>query len=106
MKIEVGQIYEVITEGFVTSYNKDTRRTGLLVGEKIEIRYPYDWHFRTEDNKYYHCAPSMIKDHCKLVGIIYDEVRRGNRAELSDILRLHLYNEPPRNAQHEANRKN
>ena len=93
IKIGVGQIWEVTTETFFTSGNNDKhkRPTKLLKGEKIEIRYPYAWHFRTEDKFYLHAEPEMILQNCKLFGIIWDKVRFGNRANLDEILKLQLY---------------
>ena len=92
-KIEVGQIWEVITENFLTSGNDDKhhRPTKIRKGEKIEICYPYAWHFRTEDNIYLHATPEMILENCKLVGIIWQKVKWMNLAKLDEIINLHLY---------------
>lgn len=91
--ITQGQIWEVVTENFLTSGNDDkhNRPTKLLKGEKIEIRYPYAWHFRTEDNFYLHAEPEMILQNCRLFGIIWDKVKFNNVAQLEEILRLRLY---------------
>ena len=92
-EIEVGQIWEVTGDLVLTSGKKDKhkRPTKLAKGERIEIRYPYDWHFRTEDNIYFHAEPDMILDQCTLIGIIIERIRFGNKAKLDDILRLELY---------------
>lgn len=92
-KITQGQIWEVTTENFLTSGNNDKhkRPTKLLKGEKIEIRYPYAWHFRTEDNFYLHAEPEMILQNCKLFGIIWEKVEWQNKANLDEILKLGLY---------------
>ena len=92
-EIEVGQIWEVITENFLTSGNDDKykRPTKLRQGEKIEIRYPYAWHFRTEDNFYLHAEPQMILDNCKLIGVIWEKIKWMNQANLEEIVRLRLY---------------
>lgn len=93
MHIQTGQIWEVTKEGFFTSGENNCfkRPIGLAVGEKIEIRYPYEWHFRTEDNNYFHAKPEMILEHCKFIGDILPEVKFANMANLEEILRLRLY---------------
>ena len=96
-KIEQGQIWEIITENFFTSGEKERERNGnrqtkLKKGEKIEIRYPYAWHFRTTDNYYFHASSKMIINNCKLLGKIWGKIRFRNRAKLEEILRLRLYN--------------
>lgn len=95
MKIEVRQIWEVITDDFLTSCDKSKykRPIKLFKGENIEIRYPYHWHFRTEDNEYFHAEPEMIIDNCKLKGIIWERIQWNNKAKLEEILRLRLYDE-------------
>lgn len=92
-EIAVGQIWEVITENFLTSGNDDAhkRPTKLRKGEKIEIRYPYAWHFRTEDNIYLHATSEMILDNCKLIGVIWEKIKWMNVAKLDEILKLRLY---------------
>lgn len=94
MAIEQGQIYEVMTDNFMTSgeSNSIKRPAKLLKGEKIEIRYPYEWHFRTEDNQYFHARSEMIYENCKLIGRIIEQVRFNNKAKLKEILELELYN--------------
>ena len=94
MKIEVGQIWEVITDNFLTSGDddkKNSRQLKIYKGEKIEIRYPYEWHFRTEKNEYYHAKSEMIINNCALFGIIKPEINRNNKAKLEEIIRLELY---------------
>ena len=96
-RIQAGQIYEIIDDSFFTTgeasviSSSPKRPVNLLKGEKIEIRYPYEWHFRTIDNKYYHCEPEMIEKHCKPYGIIWENVRFGNSCKLEEILRLNLF---------------
>jgi hypothetical protein len=93
MKIEQRMIFEVITDSFFTSgeSNNSKRPVNILQGEKIEIRYPYAWHFRTEDNKYFHATKEMISLNCKPFGVILEKIAWENIAELSEILRLKLY---------------
>lgn len=91
--IKVGQIWEVTSDDFATSGDKSKykRPIKLAKGEKIEIRYPYEWHFRTEDKHYLHAEPDMILQNCKLIGEIIERVRSQNIASLEEILRLRLY---------------
>ena len=92
-KIAVGQIWEVTTETFLTSgdSSKYKRPIKLSKGEKIEIRYPYDWHFRTEDDHYLHAREDHISQNAKLYGIIWEKVRFNNNAKLKEILDLRLF---------------
>ena len=92
--IKVGQIYEVTTEFFLTSGKKNEfkRPVKLILGEKIEIRFPFCWHFRTEDNHYFHAETEIILNNSKLIGLIYEQVRYDNHAKLDEILKLGLYN--------------
>lgn len=91
--ITQGQIYEVITDNFLTSgeSNKYKMPLQLKKGDKIEIRYPYAWHFRTINNHYLHATPEMILENCKLFGVIWDKVKFNNKAQLEEIIRLRLY---------------
>jgi len=90
--IHVGHIYEITTDNFFTSHKDGYHReTKIRKGEKIEIRYPYEWHFRTEDNEYFHCTAEMIKENSSFFGKILGEVRFQNKATLEEILRLKLY---------------
>lgn len=93
MKIEVGQIWEVTSDCFLPTDQKEdhNRPVKLATGEKIEIRYPYEWHFRTEDNFYFHATPEMISQNCMLPGVICSNVRSANSATLEEILRLRLF---------------
>ncbi len=94
MKIEVGQLYKVITDNFITTgkHNNIKRRVFLKKGEIIEIRFPSEWHFRTESAEYFNATPEMIRENCKLLGTIYEPVCFANRVNLADIIRLQLYN--------------
>ena len=91
--VEVGQLYIVTTGSFWTSgkNNKFKRSVLLKKGEVIEIRYPYEWHFRTEDNHYFHVNPQVLEKNAVLFGTIWENVRFANRCELEDILKLGLY---------------
>lgn len=91
--VNVGQIWEVTTELFLTSGQDKplNRQVKLKKGEKLEIRYPYEWHFRTEDNQYFHCEEVMILQNCKLIGKIWEKIKWQNEAKLDEILRLRLY---------------
>ena len=92
-EIKQGHIYEVITDSFFTSgrHNKTKRPVKLRKGEKIEIRFAFEWHFRTEDNYYFHATPEMITENCKPFGKIFKQVSFNNKANLAQILELELY---------------
>lgn len=91
--VNVGQIWEVTTDEFLLSKDKKhfNRQIKLDKGEKIEIRFPFAWNFRTEDNNYFHCEEIEILKHCKLIGVIWDKVKSQNDAKLDEILKLRLY---------------
>lgn len=89
--IKQGNIYIVTTDNFFTSSKGGERSVHIQKGELIEIRYPYEWHFRTIDNKYFHAEPEVILVNCELFGIIWDNVNFGNNCNLSDIVNLELF---------------
>lgn len=101
MKIEVGMILEVITDNFYASkdlkhaINVDLKgrvpKFHLEKGEKIEIRFPFEWNYRTEDNIYFHSEPNYLIENCKLYGYVLENVRSNNKANLEEIIRLQLY---------------
>lgn len=101
MKIEVGMILEVITDNFYASknfghsLNFDLKgrvpKIHLKKGEKIEIRFPFEWNYRTEDNIYFHSEPDYIIKNCKIFGKVLPDVKFKNMANLEEILRLELY---------------
>lgn len=93
-EVRQGMLLQVVTSNFLTSgENRESgsRQVKLKKGEIIEIRYPYAWHFRTEDNLYFHATEEMITKNCILYGKIWENVRSSNKATLEDILRLYLY---------------
>jgi len=93
-KIKVGQLYKVTGDNFITTgaHNTINRRVFFKKGEIIEIRFPYEWHFRTEDSSYFNATPETIVDNCEFIGTVYEPVRWDNIASLKDILKLRLYN--------------
>ena len=92
-EIKAGQIWKIITDRFIATPTKDgaKRPVHLFRNERIEIRYLYEWHFRTEDGEYLHATPDMIIENCRLVGTILEPVMSANKAKLDEILRLALY---------------
>ena len=100
-KIEVGQIFEIVTDDFYASKNIEAianeyfggreARFYLKKGEKIEIRFPFTWNYRTEDNIYFHSDNDYILSKCKLIGEVEAKVKSNNNASLEEILRLELY---------------
>ena len=107
MEIEVGQIWVVTRKGFTVKEEIDcicgcghSHKREILKeiprNSKIEIRYPYEWHFRTEQNTYHHAKPDHIIDKCAFFGTIHNEIRFNNRHTLSQILEENLYKKDAR----------
>jgi len=96
-KIEVGQIWEVADDNFYATKDipslklKRQAKFHLKKGEKIEIRYPYAWHYRAEDNFYAQSDEKYILDKCNYFGKVNEDIRFSNKASLEEILRLNLY---------------
>ena len=96
-KIEIGQIWEVTDDNFFGTTDvtqgkiKRELRFHVKKGQKIEIRYPFEWNYRTECNYYIHSEPQYILDKCKLYGIVDEKVKSNNKANLEEILRLRLF---------------
>jgi len=96
-KVSVGQIYKVEKE-FFTSGKQGTRgETGRTVksliskDEFIEIRYPFDWHFRTVSNEYFHVEEEELLNNCSFFAKIDESVRFSNTKELKEILDKNLF---------------
>ena len=98
-KIKVGQIWEVVSDNFYATIGgsqvKDMKSrevvTQLVKGEKFEIRYPFKWNYRTQDNIYLSSKPEYISENCKLFGIVKEDIHLNNKASLEEILRLELF---------------
>lgn len=105
MEIKQGQIWIVKTDSFITSGRSNSFRRGIKLhkNELIEIRYPFAWHFRTIDNHYWHAEPEEILKHCEIFGIIWDNVKRANNCDLSEIVNLSLYDNNGTNSYNWAN---
>jgi len=98
ISIEVGQIWQVCADNFWTTDNCsratiDGRKVRFCLNrdEYIEIRYPFEWHFRTTDNFYFHAKPIEILKKCRYIGKINEKVRSKNDMELQEILDQQLY---------------
>ena len=68
-----------------------TERVRLKEGDIIEIRYPYAWHFRTEDDRYIQAEPEVIRNNATLIGEVNEQTRFNNMHKLSEILERKLY---------------
>jgi len=100
MDIKVGQIWQVVTHDFYSSDKtgkiaiREFNRNALInlnKDEYLEIRYPFEWHFRTVDNLYLHAYPTEILKHCRFVGQIDEKIWFGNQHNLKQILEEKLY---------------
>ena len=97
IKFCVGQIWEVESESFFakTEIKKGDQKRALYFhipkGEKIEIRYPFQWNYRTECNYYVNSTEKYILDNCKLFATVKEEIKSTNLANLEEILRLRLF---------------
>jgi len=96
--IEQHQIWEVTGENFLAkpfSGKMVDRKILIGKGEKIEIRFPYAWHFRTEvDNNYFQADEESILKNCKYIGKIWSDIAFNNKAKLEEIIRLELFDKP------------
>lgn len=94
IRISVGQLYKVDrsfwTSGEHTSDGLRTKRY-ITKGSIIEIRYPYEWHFRTEGNVYCHAKPEALIKYCTFFGKIHEDVRFNNKHKLKEIIEDGLY---------------
>ena len=101
--IQQGQIWRVTNNNFFGNIRirKECEHCGnismgdekvrLKKGDYIEIRYPYKWHFRTEDNRYLQAEPDVIYSNAEIIGQIREDIKFNNRHELKEILEQKLY---------------
>lgn len=97
VKIEVGVLLKV-ERGFWTS-GEETQsglkcKVYLPKGKILEVRYPYEWHFRTVENHYDHASTETLTRKCSFFGKIHDDVRFNNKHKLKEILEQELYHKP------------
>lgn len=102
--IRQGQIWEVVNDGLIGNRDKWEKcahcqqgykiylHEKIPVGMKIEIRFPYAWHYRTEENKYYQSDEDEILKYCRLVGNVREDIKWNNRHNLDEILQQGLWN--------------
>ena len=98
--MKVGEIYEVNCD-FWTSGREDkliemegsVRKVRSLIkkGEFIELRFPFEWHFRTLDDIYFHAPGHILFENCRYFGLIDEKVRFENKQKLKEILNLRLF---------------
>jgi hypothetical protein len=65
----------------------------LPVNEIIEIRYPYEWHFRNTRGDYFQASEADIRKHTKFFGYVDEKIKFNNSHTLADILIKELYSE-------------
>lgn len=92
--IEVGMLIKV-DKGFWTSGDKNSHgfKSKIFIpkGEILEIRYPYQWHFRTQSNYYDHASAEVLVKNCSFFGAVKSDIRFENKHSLSEILEQELY---------------
>ena len=96
-KIRVGQLL-LVERSFSVKRNhpKDSFSESVKIkkGSVIEIRFPFEWNFRTECNTYCNCNPELLIKNCSFYGVVNDDVRSGNNHKLADILSDNLFIKP------------
>ena len=95
-KIKQGILLQIFKDGFFANpatvgKTGDPRPVKMLVGDIIEIRYPFAWHFRTLDNHYYEASEETILEFARPVGKVFENVSFSNKATTEEIIRLRLY---------------
>jgi len=102
MQISQGQIWVTISEmkadcreqiecescNHVRTVTKDVT---IPAGTFIEIRYAYEWHYRTIFDKYHHSDPAEILRNARMFGTVLGSISFDNKHKLSDILDEGLY---------------
>jgi len=99
--VKVGYLYKVITDNFKDSGKHDDFKNpvekSIPKGYILEIRYPFEWHFRTNkpykegcSNCWGHSCQKEIIENCKLIGQV-NSIIQANRSDLSDILENNLF---------------
>ena len=91
-KIEQRELLEVVTP-FLCNQSSEVikRKIQLEVGEIIEIRFPYAWHFRTIDNVYLQADEDVLAVNTKAYGRVWENVAFRNQCNLKIILDNNLY---------------
>jgi len=89
IEIQVGQLL-IVDKSFWSSGHKTKsgRKTKMLYakGDILEIRYPYNWHFRDEFNNYDHASEKTLRNKCSFYGKIKSNVSFENEKTLKLIL--------------------
>jgi hypothetical protein len=60
-------------------------------GTILEIRYPYEWHFRFGDNCWAQVPAETLVKCCEFFGVIHEDVRFNNNNSLPEIMEENLY---------------
>ncbi len=55
-------------------------------GSIIEIRYPYAWHFRNEENVYDHASEDCLRKNCSFFGVVHEDVASKNKMKTKEII--------------------
>ena len=92
--LSVGMLL-VADKSFTVNRNRPndsfTEKARIKKGKVIELRYQYDWNFRTECNTYCNAPAKVLIKNCSFLGRVHDDVKRANNTNLKDILSNDLY---------------
>ena len=94
IKIEQGMLL-LVKRGFWTSGHKTDGgfkcKRFIPKGDVLEIRYPYEWHFRTSNDTYDHATTNKLSANCDFFGYVKSEINFQNKHSLRQILDDGLY---------------
>ncbi len=94
VELSVGMLLVADKNFPVTKNNPMDSFTGkvkIKKGQVIELRFQYQWNFRTECDTYCNASTETLIKNCSFLGDIHEDVRFGNRTKLSEILKCELY---------------
>lgn len=60
-------------------------------GTILEIRYPYEWHFRFGKAIYAQAPPATLVKCCEFFGTVHEDVKFDNKKSLPEIMKENLY---------------
>lgn len=94
VKIRVGMLLKVEKSFNVKrNHSNDAFHETVKIrkGSIIEIRFAFEWNFRTECDTYCNATPEAIAKHCSFFGLVNGDVRFGNKHKTAEIIKEKLY---------------